>query len=92
MLHVEHTLYYAAINVSPHLLGEVRQSWGFDLIKIQLPHPPGNGRIQILTGQALRAFRMRTLAIYFFPTPGASLPFQTRKIPHPLPGGGEGGG
>ena len=25
----------------PPLLGEVRQSWGFDLIKIQLPHPPG---------------------------------------------------
>ena len=27
--------------------GEVRQSWGFDLIRIQLPHPPGNVRIQI---------------------------------------------
>ena len=36
------------------LLGEVGQSWGFDLIRIQLPHPPGNVRIQILTGHALR--------------------------------------
>ena len=43
--------------------GEVGQSWGFDLIRIQLPHPPGNFRIQILTGHALRLFSMRTLAI-----------------------------
>ena len=40
----------APINVSPHpppLPGEVRQSRGFDLIKIQLPHPPGKLQIQI---------------------------------------------
>ena len=29
------------------LPGEVRQSRGFDLIRIQLPHPPGNIQIQI---------------------------------------------
>ena len=39
---------YAPINVSPPPPpGEVRQSWGFDLIRIQLPHPPGNIQIQI---------------------------------------------
>ena len=39
----------APINVSPHppLQGKVRQSWGFDLIRIQLPHPPGNVRIHL---------------------------------------------
>ena len=53
----------APINVSPQhpLPGEVRQSWGFDLIRIQLPHPPGNVRIQILTGHALRV-----IIIYYF--------------------------
>ena len=41
-------LCYAPINVSPTPLpGEVRQSWGFDLIRIQLPHPPGKIQIQI---------------------------------------------
>ena len=56
----------APINVSPPPLpGEVGQSWGFDLIRIQLPHPLGNVRIQILTGHALRVFRMRTLAIQY---------------------------
>ena len=41
--------YYASINVSPHppLPGEVRQSRGFDLIRIKLPHPPGKIQIQI---------------------------------------------
>ena len=29
------------------LPGEVRQSWGFDLIRIQLPHSPGNIQIKI---------------------------------------------
>ena len=40
---------YAPINVSPHppLQGEVRQRRGFDLIRIQLPHPPGKIQIQI---------------------------------------------
>ena len=57
--------FYAPINVSPPLPGEVGQSWGFDLIRIQLPHPLGNVRIQILTGHALRVFRMRTLAIQY---------------------------
>ena len=33
--------------LAPPLPGEVSQSWGFDLIRIQLPHPPGNIRIQI---------------------------------------------
>ena len=48
---------YAPINVSPHppLAGEVRQSWGFDLIRIQLPHPPGSIRIQI-TPSYMRAY------------------------------------
>ena len=54
--------------LGPPLPGEVRQSWGFDLIRIQLPHPhetytrgvPGD-----LTGHALRAFRMRTLGIQY---------------------------
>ena len=27
--------------------GEVGKSWGFDLIRIQFPHPPGNIRNQI---------------------------------------------
>ena len=31
----------------PPLPGEVRQSRGFDLIRIQLPHPPGKIQIQI---------------------------------------------
>ena len=37
------------INVSPLSLlpEEVGQSWGFDLIRIQLPHPPGKIQIQI---------------------------------------------
>ena len=40
---------FAPINVSRHhpLPGEVRQSRGFDLIRIQLPHPPGKIQIQI---------------------------------------------
>ena len=38
--------YNAPINVS-HPPGEVRQSRGFDLIRIQLSHPPGNIRIPI---------------------------------------------
>ena len=32
---------------------EVRQNWGFDLIRIQLPHPPGNIRIQIPPSESL---------------------------------------
>ena len=48
---------YAPINVSPHppSRGEVGQSWGFDPIRIQLPHPLGNVRIQILTGHVSHA-------------------------------------
>ena len=43
-------MYCAPINVSAHpppLPGEVRQSWGFDLIRIQLPHLSGKFQIQI---------------------------------------------
>ena len=83
----------APINVSPHppLPREVGQSWGFDLIRIQLPHPPGNVRIQILTGHALRVSYAHFSDSISRPLGlGASLPFQTRKIPHPVPGGGVG--
>ena len=41
----------------------------------------------VLRVSELFVLRMRTLAIKY-PTHGASLPFQTRKIPHPAPGGG----
>ena len=81
---------YASINVSPHppLPGEVRQSWGFDLIRIQLPHPLGNIRIQILTGHALRMFRMRTLAIQY-PDPWGkpAIPNKENSPPCPRWGG-----
>ena len=82
---------YAPINVSPHppLPGEVGQSWGFDLIRIQLPHPPGNVRIQILTGHALRAFRMRTLAIQY-PDPWGKPAIPNKENSPPCPGWGWG--
>ena len=40
----------------PPLPGEVRQSWGFDPIRIQLPHPPGNIQIQIPPSTVTRIF------------------------------------
>ena len=79
------------------LPGEVRQSWGFDIIRIQLPHPPGNVRIQIppsYTGSERGFDGTRTACVshahftrFNIPTPGASLPIQTRKILHLVPGG-----
>ena len=83
---------YAPINVSPHpppLLGEVGQSWGFDLIRIQLPHPLGNVRSQILTGHALRVFRMRTLAIQY-PNPWGKPAIPNKENSPPCPGWGGG--
>ena len=82
---------YAPINVSPPLPGEVGQSWGFDLIRIQLPHPPGYVRIQILTGHALRAFCMRTLAIQY-PDPWGKPAIPNKGNSPPCPGWGGGGG
>ena len=72
---------------TPPLPGEVRQSWGFDLIRIQLPHPPGNVRIQILTGHALRVFRMRTLAIQY-PDPWGKPAIPNKENSPPCPGWG----
>ena len=69
------------------LPGEVRQSWEFDLIRIQLPHPPGNVRIQILTGHALRVFRMRTLAIQY-PDPWGKPATPNKENSPPCPGWG----
>ena len=81
----------APINVSPHppLPGEVGQSWGFDLIRIQLPHPPDNVRIQILTGHALRVFRKRTLAIEY-PDPWGKPAIPNKENSPPCPGWGVG--
>ena len=83
-----HVLCNAPINVSPPLPGEVGQSWGFELIRIQLPHTPGNVRIQILTGHALRVFRMRTLAIQY-PDPWGkrAIPNKQNSPPCPVWGG-----
>ena len=67
------------------LPGEVGQSWGFDLIRIQLPHPPDNVRIQILTGHALRAFCMRTLAIQY-PDPWGKPAIPKKENSPPCPG------
>ena len=69
------------------LPGEVRQSWGFDLIRIQLPPPPGNVRIQILMGHALRVFRMRTSAIQY-PDPWDKLAIPNKENSPPCPGWG----
>ena len=76
---------------TPHPLpGEVRQSWGFDLIRIQLLHPPGNVRIQILTGHALRVFRMRTLVIQY-PDPWGKPAIPNKENSPSYPGWGRWG-
>ena len=56
----------APINVSPlpPLPGEVWQSWGFDLIRIQLPHPPGNIQIQIPPSTVTRIFFSIRILLY----------------------------
>ena len=66
------------------LPGEVGQSWGFDLTRIKSPHPPGNVRIQILTGHALRAFRTRTLAIQY-PDPWGKPAIPNKENSPPCP-------
>ena len=52
-----------------------------------LPHPPGNVRIQILTGHALRVFRMRTLAIQY-PDPWGKPAIPNKENSPPCPGWG----
>ena len=41
-IHTPILMHLSMLAPTPPLPGEVGQSWGFDLIRIQLPHPPGN--------------------------------------------------
>ena len=90
------TIYISGDSIHPYVMhlsmlapfpGEVGKSWGFDLIRIQLPHPPGNVRIQILTGHALRVFRMRTLAIQY-PNPWGKPAIPNKENSPSCPGWG----